>query len=118
NEVFPDAPVLPAVVGAVLELVEMITTVKHNKEQCHQLKERVIELGNELKQDFEEYHDAVDPSLNVHLDKMLSTLAVIKTDLVKLSREGNLSCWARQGSTRSMLERRLETVDQISHKYV
>ncbi|EMD33582.1 hypothetical protein CERSUDRAFT_98148 [Gelatoporia subvermispora B] len=111
-------PVLPTVIDAVLELVETIEMVKYNKKQCHQLKERVIELGNELKEDFEEYHDALDPTLNVQLAKMLSMLDAINTDLEKLSRQGHVSCWAHQGSIRTMLEKHLGTVNQISHRYV
>ncbi|EMD39412.1 hypothetical protein CERSUDRAFT_82130 [Gelatoporia subvermispora B] len=111
-------PVLSAVVGAVLEVVETIEAVKHNKEQCNQLKERVIELGNELKEDFEEYRDALDPSINVQLAQMLSKLDGIKIDIDRLSRKRYVSRWAHQGSIRTMVEKHLQTVEQISHKYV
>ncbi|EMD30888.1 hypothetical protein CERSUDRAFT_127709 [Gelatoporia subvermispora B] len=98
-------PLLPAV------------TVGHNKEQCHRLKERVIQLGNELKEDFEEYRDMVDPSLKVQLSRMLSILDTIKADLDKLSRRGRISSWVHQGSIRTTLDKHLGTTDQISHKY-
>ncbi|EMD39424.1 hypothetical protein CERSUDRAFT_113074 [Gelatoporia subvermispora B] len=111
-------PALPAVVGALLEVVETIETVRENRKLCSELKERVVELGNELKEDFEKYRDAAEPSLNEQLDRMLSLLEDIKGELDTLSRKGRLSRLAHYGSTKEALKRHLGTVDQIKHKYV
>ncbi|EMD39326.1 hypothetical protein CERSUDRAFT_82056 [Gelatoporia subvermispora B] len=111
-------PALPAVVGALLEILKTIENVKKDKEVCTKLRNRVIELGHELKEDFDKFRYVIDPSLDLQLVKMLLTLKTVQEDLEKLSNLRRVSRWIHQGTIKTKLEGHIETVDQMGHTYL